>query len=423
MTEHFDPDGEGQPAGLLIGSYTAIHFRRSIPDPILVLFRDSQWTRTQTGISMLDEPIYSYALVSPVEEILTRLALYGITAVTFERELHECRAELDAWVLERRRGQKKWVAEMQSYLAMVDSIEALKPLVSARIEWNHERMDAARAAYPVGAEMILSALHRRDPRLIVYVCAIVAPTATVILDLTELVSAEGVEQWWIRPDGGNLCAAAVTRLSGHAGMPPVRVLTEGSTDAEFIEAAIDILRPDISDLITFLNPRAKPERHAAALAGMVKHFSAARVRHPVVALFDNDATGHKERDTIPRSALPPNIKIATLPDLALARVYPTLVPPPAPPGSTRMDDLNGRACGIEMYLGVDVLTNNGDLEPVQWSVGQPLQGSLVNKRRVQDRYRGKVKQARIDPSAVAKLDWEGMQAIIETILQAASSTS
>jgi hypothetical protein len=423
VTEHFDPDGQGPPAGLLIDSYTGIHFRRSVPDPILALFRDSQWTRTQTGISMLDEPIYSYNLVSPAKETLSRLALYGITPVTFERALSECRAELNAWVLERRRGQDKWVAEMQGYLATIDSIETLKPLVSARIEWDLDKMDEARAAYPVGAEMILSALHRRDPRLIVYACATVAPEANVILDLTELVSAEGVEQWWVRPNVSDLCETAVTRLSSMTEMPPVRVLTEGSTDSEFIQAAINILRPDVSDLITFFNPEAKPERNAAALAGLVKHFSAARVAHPVVALFDNDTAGHKERDTIPRSSLPPNIKIATLPDLASARSYPTLSSPAAPPGSIRMEDLNGRACSIEMYLGVDVLKGNGDLEPVQWSTGQPLQGALINKRRVQKRYREKVKRAQIDPSAAAGQDWDGMLAVIETILQAASAAN
>lgn len=132
----------------------------------------------------------------------------------------------------------------------------------------------------------------------------------------------------------------------------------------------------------------------------------------MVALFDNDTTGHKEAAKVRASALPPNIKIATLPDLALARAYPALSPPPAPPGSRQTEDVNGRACGIEMYLGVDVLTDNGVLEPVQWSLaptGQCLQGSLLNKKRVQDRYTDKVKQARADPSAVIRLDWDGMR--------------
>lgn len=250
------------------------------------------------------------------------------------------------------------------------------------------------------------------------------PAANTVLDLTNLVSDEGTEPWWISPDDRSLCAAAVTRLSRLGGMPPVRVLTEGPTDTEFIRAAFDILRPDIADLVTFLNSKAKPEQHAAALARMVKQFSAAAVAHPVVALFDNDTAGHKERETVPVSALPPNIKIATLPDLAVARAYPTLSPPPAPPRSVHIEDVNGRACGIEMYLGVDVLTDSGVLEPVQWSpgpIGQPLQGSLVNKNRVRDRYRDKVRQSQADPSAVARLDWDGMRAIIETILQAVSA--
>jgi hypothetical protein len=74
VTEHFDPDGEGPPAKLRIGSYHVVHFRRSVPDLILALFRDSQWTRTCIGMSMLDEPIYNYALVSPAKEVRARLA-------------------------------------------------------------------------------------------------------------------------------------------------------------------------------------------------------------------------------------------------------------------------------------------------------------------------------------------------------------
>jgi hypothetical protein len=88
--------------------------------------------------------------------------------------------------------------------------------------------------------------------------------------------------------------------------------------------------------------------------------------------------------------------------------------------------LSIRRTGIELYLGVDVLADNGVLEPVRWSAGpagQPPQGSLVNKKKVQNRYRDKVKQTRADPSAVARLDWDGMQAIIETILQAVNSAT
>ena len=113
------------------------------------------------------------------------------------------------------------------------------------------------------------------------------------------------------------------------GCRPYSYLPRGSTDVECIAAAVSILRPDITDLVTFLDPKSKPEQSASALARMVKQFSAARIAQPVVALFDNDTAGHKERDTVPGSALPPNIKITTLPNLALARAYPTI---PSVPG-------------------------------------------------------------------------------------------
>ncbi|HUY45026.1 MAG TPA: hypothetical protein VMV92_04790 [Streptosporangiaceae bacterium] len=239
----------------------------------------------------------------------------------------------------------------------------------------------------------------------------------VVLDLTDLVSADGVEEWWIRPDHRDLCADAVTRLSGMAMMPPIRVLTEGTTDERIIKAAFEILRPDIADLMTFLNPEAKAERGADALAGMVKHFAAARVEHPVVALFDNDSAGRRARSHVP-PLLPTNIRTATLPDIALAQAYPTI----DREKREKIEDINGRACGIEMYLGTDVLTDNGDLEPVQWSAepGPDPQGAMARKSKVRARYYDKVKRARADPSAIPGMDWDGMRAVINTILRAAS---
>jgi hypothetical protein len=415
VTEHFDPDGVGPPAKLRIGAYDVVYFRQLVPDPILVLFRDSQWTRVQTDVNWLEEPIYSYTFESPAEEIRARLALYGINDDTFRTALGRCRAGLEGF------GPRPGLQSRDTYLrrlAVVDSFEYLAPLVSARVEWNLKDMYAARSYRPV-AEDMLAALYHLDPRLIIYACVTVAPTATAVLDLTDLVSADGVEEWWIRPDRLDLCAAAVTRLSAMAMMPPIRVLTEGPTDERFIGAAFEILRPDIADLMTFVNPRAKAARSASALAGMVKQFAAARVEHPVVALFDNDAVGRPERDKIPTSALPANIRIATLPDIALAKTYPTI----DRDGGSQIEDVNGRACGIEMYLGTDVLTDNGSLEPVQWSadaVGTELQGWLARKSKVQARYCDKVKRARADPSAVPGMDWDGMRAVIETILGAAS---
>jgi hypothetical protein len=163
VTEHFDPDGDGPPAKLVIGDYDSVYFRRSIPDPILSLFRDSQWTQIQTDISMFDEPIYSYTLVSTAADILARLALYGITDVVFQRALDECRAEREAQILEWRLGREKWVTETRRHLAMMDSIEALTPLLSARIEWNLKKMNAAQAAYPVAEDMLSTLRLMQNP--------------------------------------------------------------------------------------------------------------------------------------------------------------------------------------------------------------------------------------------------------------------
>jgi hypothetical protein len=77
-----------------------------------------------------------------------------------------------------------------------------------------------------------------------------------------------------------------------------------------------------------------------------------------------------------------------------------------------------RSCAVN-----DQVSDSISVRSPQWSTGQPLQGALINKRRVQKRYREKVKRAQIDPSAAAGQDWDGMLAVIETILQATSAAN
>ncbi|HUY48637.1 MAG TPA: hypothetical protein VMV92_23445 [Streptosporangiaceae bacterium] len=171
MTEHFDPDGAGPPAKLGVGEYDVVHFRQSVPDPIIVLFRDSQWTRVQTDVNWLDEPIYSYTLESPAKETRARLALYGINDDTFRTALGRCQAGLEGF------GPRPGTQSRDTYLrrlAAVESFEQLAPLVSARVEWNLANMSAAASSQPF-AEDMLAALYHLDPRFIIYACVTVAP--------------------------------------------------------------------------------------------------------------------------------------------------------------------------------------------------------------------------------------------------------
>ena len=89
--------------------------------------------------------------------------------------------------------------------------------------------------------------------------------------------------------------------------------------------------------------------------------------------------------------LPTNIQVRFLPDMALARNYPTI----GPSGPARLN-VNGLATSLEFYFGRDVLATGrrGTLMPVQWrGYNQPLRryhGELLDKRLLRQRFDAKV---------------------------------
>ncbi len=170
------------------------------------------------------------------------------------------------------------------------------------------------------------------------------------------------------------------------------VLTEGKTDSEFISGALKLLYPHLASYYHFIdfNDDLKPEASASALSRLIVSFCAAKIKHPIIAIFDNDTTGLQELDRIPVKALPSNIRTLRLPDIALAKKYPTLGPT-----GLRAININGLACGIELYLGMDVLTRDGNLIPVQWKgyndKRKQYQGELMDKHFVQTGFRNKLR--------------------------------
>ena len=85
-----------------------------------------------------------------------------------------------------------------------------------------------------------------------------------------------------------------------------------------------------------------------------------------------------------------NIRVLKFPDISLAKSYPTV----GPTGKKIMN-INGLACGIEMYLGSDILTKENSLIPIRWKnfneKENKYQGEIIEKAYVQDEYRKKLK--------------------------------
>ncbi|MBN2694122.1 hypothetical protein JXR93_05625 [bacterium] len=170
------------------------------------------------------------------------------------------------------------------------------------------------------------------------------------------------------------------------------ILTEGKSDVEFISNSIAKLFPHLKDYYHFIDfDEYKVESSASALVKLITSFSAANVKHPIIALFDNDTAGLKEMKKLTSITVPPNIKFLRYPDIAIAKKYPTV----GPTGKKKMN-VNGYACSIEMYFGSDVLMRDNELIPIQWKdfeeKERKYQGEIADKKYVQERFLKKLQQ-------------------------------
>lgn len=207
------------------------------------------------------------------------------------------------------------------------------------------------------------------------ILSVVADDAIVEYDLSDII-----EGGWIKE----------TNLK-HIDIEKIIILTEGKTDAEFIGSSLLMLYPHLFNYYHFIDfAEYKVESNASALVKLVKSFAASNVQHPIIALFDNDTAGISEMKNLLSLKLPENFKILKLPNLELTKKYPTI----GPTGIKKMN-INGFACGIEMYLGVDILTNENMLIPIQWKgfneKEKKYQGEISNKQYVQDLFRNKIR--------------------------------
>lgn len=189
------------------------------------------------------------------------------------------------------------------------------------------------------------------------------------------------------------------------------VLTEGKTDVEFISAALKKLYPELYPYYHFIDfDEYKVESNASALLKLVISLAAANIKHPIIVLFDNDTTGIMEMNKLKSVQMGYNFKILKFPDIQLAKKYPTI----GPTGIKRMN-VNGLACGIEMYLGQDTLLKDGHIIPVHWRAynekENKYQGEISEKGFVQETFRRKVK-------STASADFSYLDLILKEIFNA-----
>jgi len=226
------------------------------------------------------------------------------------------------------------------------------------------------------------------------ILSVIDENSIIEYDLSEVIASGWVNQDFVKK----------------INIEKIIVLAEGKTDTEFISKSLLKIYPHLYPYYHFMDfDEFKVESNASALVKLVTAFSASNVKHPFIVLFDNDTTGIMEMKRLLQIKLPVNIKVLKFPDIKSAKLYPTV----GPTGIKKMN-VNGLACGIEMYFGEDTLSKNGKKIPIHWKSynekEKQYQGEIYEKNYVQEQFREKLK------SSIG--DFTDMKLILEKVFNA-----
>jgi len=391
--------------------------KRYVPDFLSALFQEPD--RVETPDVEGGEPIIEYRAAR--QSILKRLDLMGCTAALAERRFREWREEMI-------HDQESYLEESEPDNTPVED-ETLKALRALSWEeWRRRTPEVLRTLYDFGNYVDETDRRMKEESetpwlwfdgfdsLISLRAIIEAATdiQTIVLDVGTLIAAG-----WI--DAKNKVCAEKIRIVPIRGQPtgPTIILAEGKSDIAVLKASLQRFHPDLVEFVTFLDhSEFKVDGGASYVVKFLKAFAAARVPANIVAVFDNDAAGLSAYSQARSLNLPDNMACIHLPDIELGRSYPTI----GPQGSHEAD-INGRACGIELYLGRVALSSNGLLRPVRWTgydkVTDTYQGEVDEKDAVQEAF---LATMRSDSGDVDN-DYPEMLLVWQAILQAATRTA
>ena len=147
------------------------------------------------------------------------------------------------------------------------------------------------------------------------------------------------------------------------------IMVEGVNDKQILDFASKHLFPHLCDIFYFMgfeySSNKKRQGGADAIANNAKAFIAANLKQKFVAVFDNDTTGVFKRKQLYdelNGVIPRNFRIINYPNLSFFDKYPTIFPN----GKIINDNINQRACSIELYLPDRFLRSNNIFYPIQW---------------------------------------------------------
>lgn len=223
--------------------------------------------------------------------------------------------------------------------------------------------------------------------------------ALVIQDITEVVNAG-----YYTPE-----EEVISSLMEY--QEKITILTEGTSDINIISKSIQVLYPHLFDYYNFKDFKiSKAQGNAHQLFLDIKNLIAINHKGKVIALFDNDGEGLAQFNQLKKINIPENFVVLKYPDITLLESYPTT--------NNTFENLNGIAGSIEMYLGKDVLQENGKYISVELANQKILHGAIEHKENLQKKYFQKIKKCQNELSCINDYCWTEMKLLLNKIFEA-----
>lgn len=220
-----------------------------------------------------------------------------------------------------------------------------------------------------------------------------------------------------------------TAISATKNTEKIIVLVEGTSDKDILEYSLFKLYPHLSDLFYFMdfddNNGGKRDGGTSYVIKNLKTFYFSKLQAKFIAVFDNDAEGYQSQCALLNEVKqwPDNFRILLYPEISLFKKYPTL----ASNGNIILDNINHKACSIELYLPDDIIKMNGEYLPIEWESRKKIkttggkeellyQGVISQKDDIKEKYHKLRKSIEKGETAFYAKDWSRMEKLLKKIV-------
>lgn len=206
------------------------------------------------------------------------------------------------------------------------------------------------------------------------------------------------------------------------------VLVEGTSDKDILEFSMRHLYPHLVDLFYFMDfddeSGAKRDGGTSFVAKNLKTFYFSRIKSRFIAIFDNDAEGYQCKCSLLNDVTkwPDNFRILLYPETKLSKAYPTI----ASNGTIITDNINRKACSIELYLPDSLIMHDNLYYPIEWESRKKIkfngieenlyQGIVSQKDSIKQNFHKLKNEIEREQQSFDPKEWDRMKTLLECIV-------